>query len=119
MDQQEYQQIMTELKYYQDLLTQVEKSLFNLKKTKEDLEAFEEERSNDVLTPIATGVYVEAELKNKDLFVNIGSGIVAKKTIKEAIDIIDRQEKDVLIDQEKIVRKIEEYYAFLQKKEGE
>jgi prefoldin alpha subunit len=116
MDQQEYQQLMSELNYYQDLLNQVEKSLLNLKKTKQDLEAFKEETEKTVLAPIATGVYVEAELKNKDLYVNIGSGVVTKKSVDEAIAIIDRQEKEVMVDQAKVIEKIEEYYSFLQNK---
>ena len=116
MDQQEYQQVMSELNYYQDLLKQVEKSLLNLKKTKQDLEAFKEETEKTVLAPIATGVYVEAELKNKDIYVNIGAGIVSKKSVKEAIDIIERQEDEVLLDQAKVIEKLEECYSSLQKK---
>ena len=116
MNQQEYQQLVEEINYYQDLLNQVEASLNNLKKTREDLEEFKKEQSKQVLAPIATGVYVEAELKNKDLFVNVGSGIVSKKSVDEAIDIINRQEQEILVDQDKVIKKIEECYGFLQKK---
>lgn len=116
MNQQEYQQLMSELKYYQELLEQVEASLMNLKKTKEDLEEFEKEKGNQVLAPIANGVYVEAEIKNKDLFVNVGSDVVCKKSVSEAIQIIDNQQKEVLEDQNKIIQKIEECYSLLQNK---
>jgi len=34
--------------------------------------------------PIGAGIYVDAELKNtKDVYVNVGAGIVVKKTIAE------------------------------------
>ncbi len=118
MDSQEYQQLVSEVDYYQDLLSQVESSIDNLKKTKQDLADFKEESSKEVLAPIATGVYVEANLKNKDLFVNIGSGIVVKKSISEAIEILDRQEKEVLAEQNMLIDKIESYYKLLQEQDN-
>jgi prefoldin alpha subunit len=117
MASKEYQQLVSELNYYQDLLTQVEGSVENLKKTKQDLKDFKEEESKEVLAPIATGVYVEANLKNKDLFVNIGSGVVVKKSVDQAIEILDRQEKDVLLEQNKLIEKIEYCYKLLQEQQ--
>lgn len=116
MDQQEYQQLMSELNYYQDLLEQVETSMTNLKNTKKSLEDFEKETSNIVLAPIANGVFVEAEIKNKDLFVNVGSNIVSKKSVKEAIKIIEEQEKEIISDKDRVIKKINECHVLLQNK---
>jgi prefoldin alpha subunit len=113
MNQQEYQQLLSEFNYYQELLEQIEQSLLNLKKTRQDLLDFEGEKSKEILAPIANGIYVEAELKNKELLVNVGSDIVVKKSVKEAIEIIDAQEIDVLSDQDKIVQKVNYYYNLL------
>ncbi|MFP4567684.1 MAG: prefoldin subunit alpha [Candidatus Woesearchaeota archaeon] len=114
MDQKEYQQIMSELNYYQDLLEQVERSLLNLKRTKDALIEFEKESGKSVLAPIANGVYVEAEIKNKDLYVNIGSDVVSKKSIPDAIKIIEIQEEDVKNNQKVLIEKIEAVYNLLQ-----
>lgn len=114
MVSKEYQQLVSELNYYQELLNQVEISVENLKKTKQDLKDFKEEESKEVLAPIANGVYVEANLKNKDLFVNIGSGVVVKKSVNQTIEILDRQEKEVLVEQNKLIEKIEYCYNLLQ-----
>ena len=116
MNKQEYQQLMEELNYYQDLLSQVDGSLSNIKNTMVALEDFEKEKGNQVLAPIAHGVYVEAELKNKDLFVNIGSDIVSKKSVGEAVQILKEQEKEILSDKEKVSQKINELYVLLQNK---
>ena len=116
MNQQEYQQLMSELNYYQDLLEQVDASLSNIGRTKNALEDFEKEESTRILAPIANGVYVEAELKNKNLFVNIGSNVVSKKSIKESILLLDEQETEILADKEKINEKINELYVILQSK---
>lgn len=115
MNQEEYKQLVEEVNYYQDLLEQIEASLNNLRKTKQDLSEFELETANEVLAPIAQGVYVEASLKNRDLFVNIGSDVVVKKSVKEAISIISNQEQDLVKDQNKVIQKLEICYANLQK----
>lgn len=116
MNKQEYQQLIEELNYYQDLLSQVDSSLSNIKNTMSALEEFEKEKGKEVLAPIAHGVYVEAELKNKDLFVNIGSDVVSKKSVKEAISILEEQEKEILADREKVSQKVNELYVSLQNK---
>jgi len=113
MNEEEHQQLLEEINYYQQLLNQVEKSLVNLKKTRDDLLEFEKEESKKVLAPIANGVYVEASIKKKDLFVNVGSGVVVKKSIVEAVDIINKQEKDLLLDQSKLIEKIELCYVLM------
>ncbi|MBS3065167.1 MAG: prefoldin subunit alpha [DPANN group archaeon] len=46
--------------------------------------------------PIGAGIYVDAELKNtKDVYVNVGAGIVVKKTIAEAKNLVDKQITEV------------------------
>lgn len=116
MNEHEHEQIMSELNYYQELLEQVEQSMTNLANTKQALEDFDREQSKDVLAPIANGVFVEAQIKSKDLFVNVGADVVSKKTVKEAIEIINEQEKEIVLDKEKLIKKINEYYVLLQNK---
>lgn len=114
MNQEENQRLMSEMNYYQDLLKQIESGLTNLEKTRQDLKDFEKEKSKEVLAPIAHGVYVEAEIKKKDLFVNIGSDVVAKKSVSDTIKIIDKQEKEILGDKKKVSAKLQEIYVKLQ-----
>ncbi len=114
MDQQEHQQLISEIKYYQELLEQVERSLDNLARTKKAILEFDEEPSKDFLAPIANGVYVEAELKSKKLLVNIGSDVVSSKSVAETISVLENQEKEVLLDKEKVIKKIESCYSLLE-----
>jgi len=111
--QQEYQQVISELQYYKELLEQVDLNLINIKKTKQDLEEFEKEKSKEILAPLSNGIFVEADLKNKQLYVNIGSDVVVKKSIKETLEIINKQEQEVIVNKNKILKKIDSYHNFL------
>ena len=116
MDKEQYEQILSELNYYQKLLEDIDKRIVNLRQTKQDLLDFEKEEGDDFLASIAAGVFVESKLKNKDLFVNVGSDVVVKKSVAEVIDLIDKKEKLFLEDHKKISRTLEEYYSLLEKK---
>ncbi|MFH1307882.1 MAG: prefoldin subunit alpha [archaeon] len=45
----------------------------------------------EILAPFGKGIFVKSEVKDKKLFMNIGSGIVVKKTPKEAVEIVENQ----------------------------
>jgi prefoldin alpha subunit len=48
------------------------------------------------LIPIGRGLYVEAEIKNREkVLVNLGSGAYKKASISDAIKIIEERKKDV------------------------
>ncbi|MFH1500681.1 MAG: prefoldin subunit alpha [archaeon] len=42
----------------------------------------------EMLAPLGRGVFVKSEVKDKKLFVNIGSGVIVKKTPEEAKEIV-------------------------------
>ena len=44
-----------------------------------------------VLNPIGKGIYLKANIENDELFVNVGSNIVVKKTIPEGKKMIEEQ----------------------------
>lgn len=50
-----------------------------------------ETNEKEFLAPLGEGVFVKAKLEDKELFVNVGSKIMVKKSIKETESIIDKQ----------------------------
>lgn len=114
MVNKEYQALVSEINYYQELLEQVEASIANVFKVKSDLGEFFNEEGDDVLAPIASGVFVEAKLKNRDLFVNVGSDVVVKKSVEETLLILDDQLGDLYKDREVLSRKLESLFVSLQ-----
>ncbi len=64
--------------------------------------------NTEILTPIANGVFLKAELKdNQKMIVNVGSGITVEKTSKEVVGLLEEQRKNVLTQ-------IESFNSYLQ-----
>lgn len=114
MVNKEYQELVSEINYYHEVLGQIEASVSNVLQVKNDLVDFSKEGGDDVLAPIASGVYVEAKLKNRDLFVNVGSDVIVKKSVEETLLILDAQLDELLKDREVLSRKLESLYVSLQ-----
>jgi len=55
------------------------------------LSALEKTGEKEMLSSLGKGVYVETELKGKGLFVEVGAGVIVKKTPEETRKIIESQ----------------------------
>lgn len=80
--QQEAEKYEEQLNLANQQIQELESLSLSLKKITEN---------KDILAPIGRGIYVESEVKSKELFVNIGSNIIVKKTPNQAIEIISNQ----------------------------
>jgi prefoldin alpha subunit len=55
------------------------------------LEKLDETEEKAILANLGRGIYFKTELKDKNLFVNVGNGIVLRKTPQETVEIIEKQ----------------------------
>ena len=62
---------------------------------KQSLGNLEEQEGKEVLAPVGRGIFFKSKLKDKKLFVNVGSNIVLRKTPKDAAKIVDNQVKEM------------------------
>jgi len=52
--------------------------------------------NNEILTPIANGIFIKSELKdNKKLIVNVGSDTTVEKTVPEVVKLLEQQKEEV------------------------
>lgn len=52
-------------------------------------------KEKEFLAPLGEGVFAKAVLEDKELFVNVGSKIIVKKSIKDTEGIIDKQRQQL------------------------
>jgi len=69
----------------------ISKQVIELNELKINLTEFLNSKSKDSLISFGKGIYTKAELRDKELYVNIGSGIVVKKSVEDTIRVIDEQ----------------------------
>jgi prefoldin alpha subunit len=69
----------------------IEQHINDMDSLNEGLEGLENTKSKDILANIGKGIYIPAEIKDKELFVEIGQKTVVKKSIPDAKIIIKSQ----------------------------
>jgi prefoldin alpha subunit len=69
----------------------VNSQLAELESFQLSLEHMEKTKEKNLLAPIGKGVYVDSEIKDFNLFVEVGAGIVIKKTIAQTLSVVEDQ----------------------------
>ena len=72
----------------------IKQQVSELEEFSKSLEALGKTKNEEVLVPIGKGVYSKAKVDNKeDFFVEVGAGVVLKKSAQETKEIINEQIK--------------------------
>jgi prefoldin alpha subunit len=93
----EYQMIEQQVQLAHKQVEQIETQTLDLKSVISYLDDISKtEEGTEILVPVASGVFLKAEIKdNKEMIVNVGSDTAVKKTISEVKDMLARQEKEL------------------------
>jgi prefoldin alpha subunit len=74
----------------------VEQQILELKSFESNLGELESNKNKEVLASLGKGVFIKADLKEEDLFVEVGSGILVKKSLGDSKKIAEHQIKKLL-----------------------
>lgn len=117
LDNQEHmiQQLTVQASQFQEYIDRLEKSLMDLEALKVTVEEVAKLKKGVAIhAPVANGIFVEATLEDsKHLLVNVGEGIVLKKTIPQTIKLLEKQEKEIQKAKDEVEVKIQEFYSTL------
>jgi len=121
--EKEKQQMMLEFNILENQAKQVEQQLILIEQQlaefqilQQSLEDTKKVKNQKVLSPISKGIFFESEVKEiKEVFLDIGSGVVLKKDIGKANEIVENQKKkfidarnELSAELNKIIHKINE-----------
>jgi prefoldin alpha subunit len=84
-----------------------EEHLKDLEEIKKALKELEENNDKEIFANIGKGVYISAELKNKELLVETGNRVLVKKSIPQTIDLIEKQIEKINSEKIKVLGSIE------------
>jgi prefoldin alpha subunit len=90
MRAQEMEQQAREIEQNLEIVSQQIDELIGFRET---LENFNASNDKEMLSMLGKGVYARTEVKEKELFVNVGANVVVKKTPGETIEVINGQVK--------------------------
>jgi prefoldin alpha subunit len=105
--QQQLIQKEKELEQYHQQIVELNISINAVKKLEKEV------IGNEVLVPIANGIFFKAELKNnQNLIVNVGSATTVEKKPEEVIEMLNQYKKEI----NEIILKSEEEFNLLNEK---
>ncbi|MBM3233341.1 prefoldin subunit alpha [Candidatus Pacearchaeota archaeon] len=108
---QALQKQIEEMQAHADL---IEREMGELVRFKNDLELLEKSQKKEVLSSLGKGVFMKTERVEKELFVEVGAGIIVKKTPLETRAIIDAQLKKITEARLHALSKLELYHQAMQ-----
>jgi len=77
-----------ELETHSELL---QNQIEEMEKIKESITHILKTNEKEMLSSLGKGVHLKSELKEKALYVEVGSGVIVKKTPDETLDVINSQ----------------------------
>ncbi len=92
----------------------IERELGELHQFKKDLESLEKSPHREVLSSLGKGVFMKTEMKEKELFVEVGAGVIVKKTPSQTREVIDSQIKKISEARLHTLSRLELYHQALQ-----
>ena len=93
----EYQVLEQQVKQVEEQNQTLQKQIEDLNGIKEAIESMEKTKiGSELFVPISAGIFIKAEIKqNNELLVNVGDNVVVPKSIKDAITLVEKQEKEI------------------------
>ena len=110
MEQQQIMQMQMLQQEAEDLNQQlqlIEQNLSEIEALKLSLEEIDKTEDNEILANIGKKLFLPVEIKDNNLFVEIGKGNYVKKTVPETIQVIEEQTKKLIAGKQDVVERLE------------
>lgn len=78
---------------FEEKLTFLDRQILDLEKFSEQLNYMNKEDSKEILSSLGRGVYLKANAESRDLLVEVGAGIIVKKTPEQVMQVLEDQIK--------------------------
>tara|TARA_Y100000296_G_C5094270_1_gene216517 strand:- start:394 stop:804 length:411 start_codon:yes stop_codon:yes gene_type:complete len=111
MEQQhmmQMQMLQQEAQEMNQQLQLIEQNISEMQELKSSLEEIEKDKNKEILANIGKRIYLPVEIKDKNLFVEVGKGNFVKKSVPEAKKVVDEQIKKLIIGKTDITKRLEE-----------
>jgi len=87
--------------------------ILELEEFKSNLKFLKEAKGKEILATLGKGIYAKSLCQDENLFVNVGAGIVVKKTLKETEEIITSQIKNLHEAKTSLLASLEVYQGLM------
>ena len=111
MEQQQMiqmQMLQQEAEGLNQQLQLIQKNISEMQELGLSLEEIDKNENSEILANIGKNIYLPVEIKDRNLFVEVGKGNFVRKTILETKKVVDEQIKKFVVGREEIEKRLEE-----------
>ena len=103
------QMIQQQAAQFEQKLQIFEEQTQEMQAIKTSLEELEKNKSEDkeILANLGKGIFIKTQVKEDNLFVNVGKETLVKKSIGETIEVLENQIKQLGLGKEQVMKAIE------------
>lgn len=95
-------------------LSLIDKQIQGLLELKDSLNHLSKSNEKELLSNLGHGIHMKTNLVDKELFVEVGSGVVVKKQIPEVLEILEVQVRSLLEAKSHLQSQLEICHSTLQ-----
>ena len=85
------QQLEGRIKELHENLEFIDSQVLELEQFSNSISEFGKSKSKEIIASLGKGVHIPAEITSKSLFVEVGSGVVVKKSPEETLEVVSSQ----------------------------
>jgi prefoldin alpha subunit len=87
----------------------IDEQINELEKFNDNLDFLDKSEEKEILANLGKGVFIKSDIKDKKLFVEVGAGIIVRKSAIETRDVIEKQIKKFKEARIQILGQLEEF----------
>jgi len=97
-----------EMKQLEERLGMLEQQTLEMQKLEQSLDEIKKNKEKKIMAGLGRGIFMKAEIKEEDLFVDVGSGVILKKSVEDTKKIIKEQVKKMFEFKQKLIGRAEQ-----------
>lgn len=116
---QKFGQLQQQSQQLQEQLEQINQQINQFKDLKKSIDDIKNSENKEMLAPVGKGVFFKSDIKDKKLFVGVGSNVIVRREPDEAKKIADKQIDRFKEIKEELLSKIQEINGQFQQMMGQ
>ena len=108
-------QFEEEMKELEQRTAMVDQQIIELQGLENNLGEIEKSKENKILAGLGKGIFIPAELKSRELLVDVGSNVIVKKSFADTKEIVNEQVKKMFDFKKRIIARMEDIREEIEK----
>lgn len=114
-----YQMLAEQQKLFGEQLVMIGQGMEDSLVTERVIKELQNEKGTDIMASLGKECYVRAEIKDNNVLVDLGAGVLANKSLEEALCIMESRRNELEKNRKEVMKRLEKINSQIAKLEPE